>query len=155
MRPIPKLTESDVARFWSKVDKTGDCWEWTAGKNAVGYGKFTFGKIVRYAHRVAYLIDTSVDPGDKHVCHTCDNPSCVNPTHLWLGTNQDNIDDSVKKGRKIHGSDHYSSKLTEADVEEILKSPDESGNALSERYGVCIGVISHIRQGYTWKHVGG
>lgn len=88
-----------MERFWNKVDKSGDCWLWTASKTHQGYGYFRFDGKMCKAHRMAWLLVNGEIPNEMLVCHSCDNPSCVNPEHLWLGTNQENMDDMNKKGR--------------------------------------------------------
>ena len=90
-----------MQRFWDKVEKTDGCWVWTASKNRQGYGYFRFDGKMRKAHRMAWLFAIGEIPEGMMVCHSCDNPSCVNPEHLWLGTGQDNMDDMNTKGR--HG----------------------------------------------------
>lgn len=96
---VRALTEMDKARFWSKVKDTGYCWEWQAGKDSSGYGTFkVFGKDEK-AHRVAYSIINGDIPEDLHVLHKCDNPACVNPTHIFTGTPRDNMNDKIRKGR--------------------------------------------------------
>jgi hypothetical protein len=101
---IPELSQQDVDRFWSKVAKRGpdDCWEWTAGRFDElrnNYGAFKVkGRNLR-SHRVAFFIASNTDPGELLVCHTCDNPPCCNPSHLFLGTTRDNADDCGAKGR--------------------------------------------------------
>jgi len=154
MKAIPILTESDLKRFWSKVDKcdSDDCWEWTANK-ADGYGQFSVGFVSYGAHRVSYFIKNK-DPGNMCVCHTCDNRSCVNPEHLWLGTVLDNNRDMQDKGRQIRGEQTISSILTETQVVEILES-DETNSALADVYGVVDSTISNIRRGKKWKHLKG
>lgn len=92
-----------VDRFHALVDKSGDCWEWTGNKNMLGYGMIWYdGKNIR-AHRVSYLIFNGDLSDNLFVCHKCDNPSCVNPSHLFLGTSKDNMRDMIKKGRAKMG----------------------------------------------------
>ena len=86
-------------KFWKKVDKSGDCWLWMAGKLEKGYGQFWFDGRTHRAHRMAWLLTNGEIPEGMCVLHKCDNPPCVNPSHLWLGTNQDNMDDMNNKGR--------------------------------------------------------
>ena len=153
-KPIPKLTKSDLARFWDKVDVQGpdDCWEWTASLRN-GYGQFGLNGTIYKAHRVSYTIANG-DPGELCVCHLYDNPSCVNPAHLWLGTIQDDIDDCIQKDRQAKGEQQGSAKLTEKQVKEILKS-DESQKVLAKKFNVTQSHISRIKLGKEWKHVKG
>src|SRR5690606_12878457 len=105
-----QFTPKEIHRFWSKVDMSGgpnSCWEWQGSRDADGYGRFTsnrskrlgFGPKSWVASRAAWLIHTGHLPGDLLVCHHCDNPPCVNPAHLFLGTNNDNMRDMNRKGR--------------------------------------------------------
>lgn len=107
-RYIPQVTEGEARRFWSKVQKNGEdqCWVWTAKKFRFGYGQFQFRRGSYIAHRISWVIAHGPIPDGMCVLHNCpdgDNPSCVNPSHLWLGTTQDNIRDCVAKGRSGRG----------------------------------------------------
>lgn len=89
-------TETDM---WKFVTKTSTCWLWTSAVNRKGYGKFSVNKKQWSAHRLAFFLSTGSLPKELMVLHRCDVPACVNPEHLWLGTNQDNVDDKMRKGR--------------------------------------------------------
>ncbi len=105
-KPLPEITEKVIERFLSKVNKSdsaNECWEWTGGKFRRGYGAITISKRTIKAHRVAYYIANNKDPHPRLVLHSCDNPTCCNPSHLFEGTDQDNSDDRQKKGRTARG----------------------------------------------------
>jgi hypothetical protein len=99
-KPLPALTDELVGRYWKYVDKRGpeDCWPWLGGRNYSGRGTFSVNRIGYRAPRIAWMIAHGADPV-LLVCHSCDNPNCVNPAHLWLGTHKDNAQDMVAKGR--------------------------------------------------------
>lgn len=133
------------------------CWEWQGFRDKDGYGLFWYEGNNRRAHRVAYILSKGPVPEDLKVCHTCDNPSCVNPDHLWLGTMAQNLQDAYAKGRKNdRGSNNGWSKLTEAQVAEIRSLyPGTTQTALAKRFGVCQAHISDLVTGRrgVWKHV--
>jgi hypothetical protein len=104
---IPSLSEKDIRRFFAKVNKTESCWLWTAGNlGPFGYGGFSVKGHAKLAHRVSWVIHRGSISEGMCVLHNCpggDNPRCVNPDHLWLGTNRENSDDMVAKGRSTTG----------------------------------------------------
>lgn len=85
-------------KFWAKVDRTGDCWIWTGSRNSAGYGRIGVAGQHWLAHRYALHLD-GVDVSGQLVCHRCDNPQCVRPAHLFLGSHKDNTQDMLTKGR--------------------------------------------------------
>lgn len=148
-------------RFWSKVDvgNPDQCWPYTGGKSEHGYGRFQWedGR-PRLAHRVAYELAAGKSAGRKFVCHSCDNPPCCNPKHLWLGTAIDNNADRHAKGRTRtatrRGEDAKHAKLTTSQVLEVFFSSEPVGEAAA-RLGVTKQAISAIRNGKNWAHVTG
>lgn len=148
-------------RFWAKVDRQGpeECWEWTAAKLPTGYGLIGVDRHGRlgYAHRVSYqMAYGGAIPEGLYVCHRCDNPSCVNPAHLFPGTHQDNMDDRTSNGRQPRGEDHATSKLTEKQVREIrllYATGTGSYRGLGRLYGIGPTGIRRVVNRVTWKHV--
>lgn len=146
--------------FWDKVDKSGDCWEWTAHRNIKGYGQFGVSGKLALAHRLSYIIHFGEIPSGKIVCHSCDNPSCVNPAHLWIGTHQDNAIDRERKnrgGRKgPEGSKAPHAKLNEAivaQIKAIIAEGKTTHRSIAKQFGVHFVTISDLATGKTWRHV--
>lgn len=154
---ITKGTEQD--RFWAYVDKSGDCWEWHASKNPRGYGQFSAtvdGRLRNMrAHRLAYIWAGNDLKDDDLLCHTCDNPSCVNPDHLFVGTHQDNMADKTAKDRQAKGEGIAASILTEPQVHEIRRrfASGESGPTIADDFGVSKQCVYAIAKRKTWRHI--
>lgn len=164
--PIPDLlnllSSEELAvvllKFWSRVDKSGECWIWTAGKNPRGYGNFMLRRLCPLlAHRFCYTVTHGPIPDGMWVLHRCDNPSCCNPSHLFLGTPQDNSDDMVAKGRGrggIHlGERNANAKLTAEQVQEIrqLRAAGATLKSLGAQFGVHLATIGKISSNATWR----
>lgn len=148
-------------RFFGMVgQKTANgCILWGGQRDKHGYGTIFSGPRPRkhlLAHRVSYEIFRGPIPAGLGVLHECDNPPCINPYHLFLGTQADNMADKMHKGRQCPGEQHYLHKLTEADVRAIRNrylQGDESYAQLGKEFGVHEGTIKQIIRGKSWKHV--
>lgn len=174
------LTPKRIEQFWASVDKSGGdeaCWNW---KQAKTYGEYYLGTHKERTHRLAYNLSTGQDiPAGMEVCHTCDNPACCNPAHLFIGTHSQNMRDRDKKkrGRKAGstwrglvdepiatkkpatkkcGSNNGASKLTEQDVRDIrarYATREISQRKLADEYGVHASLIGFIVRRKYWQHV--
>ena len=148
------IEQKYIDRFWKKVDKDSNpngCWEWTGWKE-LGYGHLKYKTETIKAHRFSVMIDGR-DPSGLFVCHSCDNPSCVNPNHLFLGTLQDNHKDMMNKGRNKSGNAlNKKTKLNEQQILEIRNSK-ESNTALSKIYNIAGSSIRKIKNKTIWKHI--
>lgn len=140
-------------RFWEKVDIRGEdeCWLWLGGIPD-RYGEFYDSGRMKKAHRVAYELSNGPIPDGLEILHTCDNPPCINPKHLFTGTHQDNMTDMVQKGRQVSlwGEKHPNAKLTTEQTEEIKRlceTGEFTQKELSERFGVYQTTISKIHRG--------
>jgi hypothetical protein len=143
-----------IAVFWSRVNKTQGCWLWTAGRDPAGYGNFAMHGVSYKAHRFSWMLQYGEPPSGMYICHRCDNPGCVNPQHLFCGTNSENQLDAVRKLRKRVGEMHHMAKLTGPEVREIKRLLDlVSQERLAARYGVARSTIAHIAHGVTWKQI--
>lgn len=152
------MDEKAVARFWGKVKKGAGCWEWTGGRGNHKYGVF-YPKhgVSALAHRVSWELAHGAIPDGMHVLHRCDNRPCVNPSHLFLGTNDDNIADKVSKGRQSRGEDRTFAKLTEADVMRIrdLVRAGISVRQIATTMPVHERNVLAAATGEAWSHVPG
>lgn len=160
-------------RFWTKVKKLPGkdaCWEWTASCYKKGYSRFTIQGRGVLGHRVAYILEYGKFSEDLLVCHVCDNPRCVRPDHLYIGTHKENTRDAAAKGRMSSGDRHWSrthperlrrgqehgrAKLTTLQVREIRKKADEGVTqlVLARKYGVALYAIQSIIHRITWAHI--
>lgn len=149
------ITEKDKKRFWDRVDASGECWEWTAGKNSLGYGKISIDAKNVYAHRLAYILAYGFIPNGLFVCHHCDNPGCVKPSHLFVGTQSDNLKDAASKGRIPQGTIHWNSRLVENDIHEIrrLHSLGVSQPLLAKMWKICQPQVSKIVYRVQWRNI--
>ncbi len=145
-------------RFWEKVTK-GKCWEWQGCLNNLGYGQAWNGSKVVLAHRLSYEMHRGPIPAGLCVCHSCDNPKCVNPAHLWTGTRSENMRDRLAKGRANirRGEAHPDTKLTDAKVIELRNryANGESPLVLAAESGTTGDGIRGMLAGRTWAHLPG
>ncbi len=166
-RPYGSIARTLPERFWPRVNKDGPmhptlgtkCWLWTGGLRGE-YGAFWNGERDIDAHRFSYeLVHGPIPPAPRtcvpHVCHRCDNPPCVNPDHLFIGTAADNMRDKTAKGRAPSGSDNAAAKLAECDVVEILRltTTGMRWEDIARRFNVTSGAVQAIVTGKTWHHV--
>lgn len=162
---IERETVPAENRFWEKVDKTGsdDCWEWKGAKDTNGYGNFYLEEgCWTGAHRYSLCLSENKQPmkEELYVCHHCDNPSCVNPDHLFWGRQKDNIEDMYVKGRNNDkgpkGESNWHSKLSEEQVQEIKDLLDKGNltqEEISELFSVDQTTISSIKREESWSHL--
>src|SRR5690606_38096456 len=153
---VTRCKPNILDRFWSHVDRSGDCWTWTGYEHASGYGYFCpyQGKNVR-AHRfIDFALNGAHLPGEMTL-HTCDNPRCVRPSHLFRGTHHDNMRDRSEKQRQARGEGNAGAKLSEAQVLTILDrlNNGDTQRQIAREYGVAKGTIQFIAAGKTWRHL--
>lgn len=161
-----EFTPKQVARFWARVDQSGECWEWIAYRNHDGYGRLVIGsrtdgtRRLAMAHRVAWEIAKGPIPDELRVLHRCDNPPCCRPEHLFLGTQADNIADCRQKGRTIvgylRGEKHGRAKLTDDQalwVRRRYADGDVTQLQLANLLGVAEATVHRIVLGRGWRHL--
>jgi hypothetical protein len=163
--------EELISRFWLKVDKEHEsgCWIWRGNLNKQGYGRFGVNRKIILAHRYSWEITNGEIPDGMYVCHICDVPACVNPSHMFLGTLADNNEDMRRKGRGINppakanrtsfqkgvtsGENHPRAKLTRSDIEEakLLREQGWKYKDIAKKYGVATPTLHRAVRGTTWK----
>lgn len=156
-RPKKMTTEE---RFWEKVDirGTSECWEWCASKRSGEYGQFSIAGKTYKANRIAYEFFYGSFDKSLFVLHECDNPGCVNPAHLFLGSHTDNMKDMVTKKRSACGENHGRAVLSEKDVIDIVdlyNSGQHTHDSIAALYGVDSPAIYKILNGRTWAEITG
>jgi hypothetical protein len=168
----PQMTPKQTQRVWMKVlkSKSDGCWLWIGSRNEHGYGGVRINDRLYKAHRVVYWLSTGVDPGPRCVLHRCDNPPCVNPAHLFLGTKKENSEDMARKGRstlgernpaRLYPSKHhrgemcYNAKLTEEIVRAIRRRRADglSYSKLAAEFGICPMHAYDVANRRKWAHV--
>jgi hypothetical protein len=168
MRASRKGSANDRFQARFTVNAESGCWDWTGPKNKKGYG-YISGEVNgkrhvpagrhMLAHRVSWLIHRGDIPESDSahgtvVMHKCDNPACVNPDHLVLGSQSDNVKDMIVKGRKVSGTptgvNHWNASITDPEAIELIRSTVRNTKALAERFGVHICTIKRIRQGRSY-----
>jgi hypothetical protein len=146
-------------KFERCVKKSEGCWLWTGGLNDKGYGRIKVsgeGAIIQRAHQLSWILSGNEIPEGLFICHSCDNPACVNPSHLFVGTAKDNTTDAVKKGRMAFGERQGQHKLTGSDVVSIrLRYIPRvcSQRKLAAEFGVHQHTIWAVLSGINWKHI--
>lgn len=153
---VEMFSSAVVERFWKYVSKTDGCWEWTGAKDGRGYGGLKVNKKMVKAHRLSWTIHNGDISDDLFCCHHCDNPACVRPEHLFVGTHSDNMRDMSVKGRTTRTTRHRPigivngrAKLTPIEVAEIRSRKD--GNLrLSAEFRISVSQIKRIRSNERW-----
>lgn len=148
------MREADKKRFYSFIQVTPSCWNWLGGINSRGYGVFWFDRSTWRAHRFSYRFYNGECPQELLVRHKCDNPVCVNPEHLEIGTAKDNTQDAVSRSRMASGSRNGMATLTDTEVSQIrdlLSCNLFTQRSIGSWYGIRQGTISKIHCGANWK----
>lgn len=143
------LTPLERFRGSYRVNKESGCWEWTRGKVAGRYGAFSLNGKLLPAHRASWMLFKG-NPNNLFVLHHCDNPLCVNPNHLFLGTQKDNVDDMIQKRRHVFGEQSCLSKLSQSQIDEI-RAYKGMQKDMAKKFKVGSGTISRIFRGLSWK----
>jgi len=137
-------------RFWSKVNKTDDCWLWTGYCNTFGHGVIGMNNKLPFVHRLSWIFAGNTIPDGHVVRHKCRSKNCLNPAHLEIGTQAENMADMIRDGTSNKGIKNPNCKLTEEQVHEIRAST-ETNTLLAKKYNVSQPTISNIRAGKSWS----
>jgi len=154
---VMQISEKHLQNFWNKVEVGSEdsCWNWQACKTLDNYGLIKINGKMWRAHRVSWIIANEQDvPKGMLVCHHCDNPSCVNPSHLFLGTHADNMRDKNEKGRCAHnrGEKGGGAKLTKEEVVEIFYDTDTQAK-IAKKHGIAQSMVHFIKTHKRWSHI--
>lgn len=155
------IDQQSIDRFWQRVDVSSPdgCWNWSGAINDTGYGKACIGhQATMNAHRLAYILTFGEIPVGLFVCHKCDNRACVNPSHLFLGTAKDNIDDMMQKNRHrtnaLRGEKNPAAKIT-GEIATTIRLKYFGGGVTMKQLGSEFGItgtqVRHIVRGIHWK----
>lgn len=151
------MDEKTIARFWSKVERRGadECWPWRAAIHPGGYGMLGVKHRPFLTHRVSWAIANGPIPDGMCVLHRCDNPPCVNPAHLFLGTQGDNMADKVLKGRQQRGESAYNTKYPDETIRTVrrLRAAGVSLQSIESQTGVRRGYLRNLVSGARRRHV--
>lgn len=160
---MPSVPHDLFKNFLARVDKSaGDdaCWMWTGAPDREGYGLMytSIDGVKRHyrSNRLSYLIHVGNIPDGMIVCHACDNPGCVNPAHLFIGSPAENTHDMLSKGRGgMRNLRNGRAKITEDDVRQIriLRAQGVRSRVLADRYGISSSMVDNIVRRHSWKHV--
>lgn len=145
-------------RFWSKVNigDPDECWEWQAARTRLGYGAFSVRHATaRPAHIIAYELICGEITNGLEVCHTCDNPPCCNPNHLFLGTHKENMEDMANKGRSVSGIKSHLSRHSEDSIIKVRELFDSGIGItdISRQTGIPVVTVWNVSHRKTWKHI--
>ena len=153
------MDDECTTRFWRYVNKTDGCWVWIGGRRNGRYGDFAVGHPNKHmlAHRFSWTLHNGPVPTGLHVLHKCDNPPCVNPDHLFLGTAADNARDKVSKGRqsRVQGERHHNAKLCVSKVQDIRRecATGTTQREAAKKYGVSQRLVYMVVHKQIWSHV--
>lgn len=156
---MPIMSEAEISHFWSGVDigAKDQCWNWKRSTNTWGYGRAKIQHHMFGSHRIAYYLGNHSDPGRLLVCHKCDNKQCCNPSHLFVGTQSENLYDASRKGKLIYnrGENHGRAKLTVSIIEQIksLYLQGLSQHKIAHDLSINQSTVSRIISGKRWGHL--